>query len=89
MRAARAGGRPPVSAGTAAIGGAARGLGGAVILAEEGGHGGGDLRLDDGRRSRRSPSAGVSGPMTAIQMFSEPFSSTPCSFHSLSPLPRP
>ena len=37
----------------------------------------------------RSPSGAVSGPMTAIQIFSEPFSSTPCSFHSVRPLPRP
>ena len=37
----------------------------------------------------RSPSAFVSGPITAIQMFSEPFCSSPCSFHSVSPPPRP
>jgi len=40
------------------------------VATKERGDGSSDLRLDNGRGPERSPSGGVSGPITATHMFS-------------------
>ncbi len=62
---------------------------GAIIEAQEGGEGRGNLALGYGGELFRSPSAGVSGPITAIQIRSEPLIFAPWLFHSTGASPRP
>jgi len=55
------------------------------VATKERGDGSSDLRLDNGRGRSARQAEGVSGPITATHMFSEPCWETPCSFHSSSP----
>ena len=85
----RGGGVSPAGRITSAIGRAAAGRVGVVVLAEQGRERRGHLALGDGLGSARSPSAGVSGPRTASQIASEPFVFSPWSRQPRGGSPRP